>query len=201
MRVSGGRWRGRRLRMDRRLVVRPTADRVKEALFSILALDVPGVLVVDLCCGAGGLGIEALSRGAVRAVFVDRDRRSLELTAANLAACGADPATYRLVRSDARRWLAAAGRDVAGEDVLVVADPPYGTGLAAELAAGIGDLALRVPLRAAALEHAAEEMLPSVGPLVPDRRRYGRTALTILRPDESEPAGAGEPGAEPPPGS
>ncbi len=90
MRVIAGSWKGRRLKSPASDAVRPTTDRVKEALFNILGPDVTGCLFVDLCCGAGGLGIEALSRGAAGAIFVDQAPRSLNSARANLEICGAD---------------------------------------------------------------------------------------------------------------
>jgi len=79
MRVIAGMWKGRRLKSPSGDEVRPTTDRVKEALFNILGPDVRDCLFLDLCCGAGGLGIEALSRGAAGAVFIDLSRKSLAL--------------------------------------------------------------------------------------------------------------------------
>ena len=89
MRVCGGRWKGRQLRSLRGTVLRPSTERVKEAIFSILGSRVVGATVADLCCGAGGLGIEALSRGAGFVYFIDLAPAALRLVRANLARCGA----------------------------------------------------------------------------------------------------------------
>lgn len=180
MRVVAGRWGGRRLRAPRGRAVRPTTDRVKEALFSILGAEVAGARVADLCCGAGGLGIEALSRGAAHAVFVDRDRRSLEAVRENLTACGAEPACYSVVAGDAVAWLSAA--TPAEGPWFVLADPPYGSGLATRLAdvlAGRGDEGCFL---AVVVEHAADEV-PAADGWLGDSRRYGESYLTILRPE------------------
>src|SRR3954451_107880 len=89
MRVIAGQYRGRRLTAPRGETTRPTSDRVREALFSILG-DVTGVRVLDLYAGSGALGIEALSRGAAEAAFVDSSRRAADAIRANLRAVG-DP--------------------------------------------------------------------------------------------------------------
>ena len=134
VRVVAGRWRGRRLTAPTGELVRPTTDRVKEALFSILGDAVQGALVLDLCCGSGSLGIEALSRGAGRAVFVDREQRALAAVRKNLAACGAMPADAEVVVGHAVAWLSGPGFSPGGVPWLLLADPPYGRGLAAGIA-------------------------------------------------------------------
>lgn len=125
MRVVAGQSRGRRLVAPEGSTTRPTSDRVREAVFNALvSLDaIEGATVADLFAGTGALGIEALSRGAAHATFVERDRRALAALRANLDATGlADRAS--VVVGDVQRWVddeAAAGRGVD----LVLADPPY----------------------------------------------------------------------------
>ncbi len=106
MRVVAGEFRGRRLRAPRGRRTRPTADRVREALFSMLG-DVAGARVLDLYAGSGALGIEALSRGAASAVFVERDPRAVAAIRRNLDASGAEAAVRR---QDALRFLGARRR-------------------------------------------------------------------------------------------
>jgi 16S rRNA (guanine966-N2)-methyltransferase len=185
MRVVAGRWGGRRLAAPRGDAVRPTTDRVKEALFSILGERIVGAQVADLCCGAGGLGIEALSRGAEHAVFLDRDRRALDAVRRNLAACGADPACYSVLAGDAVAWLT----DVpAGpRPWLVLADPPYGSGLVPGLAAVLAARAAERVVALAVLEHDATEE-PRPEGWRADPRRYGESRITILRPAAGEEA-------------
>jgi 16S rRNA (guanine966-N2)-methyltransferase len=120
VRVVAGEFKGRRLRMPRGAPTRPTADRVREALFSMLG-DVTGARVLDLYAGSGALGIEALSRGAVSAVFVERDARAAAAIQANLDTVGAEA---EVSRQDA---LAFVGRDGRSYD-LVFCDPPYDSG-------------------------------------------------------------------------
>jgi 16S rRNA (guanine966-N2)-methyltransferase len=120
MRIVAGEFKGRRLRMPRGAPTRPTADRVREALFSMLG-DVSGARVLDLYAGSGALGIEALSRGAESAVFVERDQRAVAAIQANLDAVGANA---ELRRQDALGFLARAD----GTFDLVFCDPPYDCG-------------------------------------------------------------------------
>ena len=120
MRIVAGEFKGRRLRMPRGAPTRPTADRVREALFSMLG-DVTGARVLDLYAGSGALGIEALSRGAESAVFVERDARAAAAIQANLDAIGAEG---EVSRQDA---LAFVRRDGRSYD-LVFCDPPYDSG-------------------------------------------------------------------------
>jgi len=180
MRVVAGRWGGRRLRAPQGDAVRPTTDRVKEAVFSILGPEVVGASVADLCCGAGCLGIEALSRGADYAVFVDRDRRALAAVRANLESCCADPSCYRLVTADAAGWLA--DLQAAEDPWLVLADPPYGSGLVGRLSEILARRVTEGIVTTAVLEHGADDR-PQPAGWIGDRRRYGESHITILRPD------------------
>jgi 16S rRNA (guanine966-N2)-methyltransferase len=127
-----GSFKGRRLVAPRGTRTRPTADRVREALFSMLG-DVEGAFVLDLYAGSGALGIEALSRGAEAAVFVERDGPAIAAIERNLAAVGVDA---KVLRQPVERFLAAA----AGSYDLVFCDPPYD--FASRLA---GTLAERLP--------------------------------------------------------
>ena len=121
MRVIAGAYKGRRLHAPRGEGTRPTADRVREALFSILA-DVVGARVLDLYAGSGALAIEALSRGAASAVLVERDPRAVEAIARNVEATGA-PAVVR--RREVMAYLASMAAAGDGPFDLVFADPPY----------------------------------------------------------------------------
>lgn len=182
MRVIAGLWRGRRLRAAPGRELRPTADRVREALFSILGPWIPDAAVIDLYAGTGALGIEALSRGARSVTWVERDPRRVALIRDNLAALGvADPSpAARVVRADAAAFL----RGVAPEPRLVLlADPPYRLGAPA-LLDWIADHPSGYAV--AALEHAAAEepgrALAERGFAHADRRAYGNVGVTVLRP-------------------
>jgi 16S rRNA (guanine966-N2)-methyltransferase len=117
MRVVAGAFKGRRLQAPRGSRTRPTADRVREALFSMLS-DVSGARVLDLYAGSGALGIEALSRGAAAATFVESDPRAVAALRRNLEAVGSEAAVRR---QDALRFLGRAR----GPFDLVFVDPPY----------------------------------------------------------------------------
>src|SRR5687767_587568 len=121
MRVIAGRYGGRRLQAPRGAATRPTSDRVREALFSILGGRAAGARVLDLFAGSGALGIEALSRGAASATFVDSAPAAIAALGANLEALGV-PAEVK--REDALRWLRTASAGARQYD-LVFLDPPY----------------------------------------------------------------------------
>ncbi|MCL2556723.1 MAG: 16S rRNA (guanine(966)-N(2))-methyltransferase RsmD [Firmicutes bacterium] len=125
MRVISGKFKGRKLFSPNGDRVRPTADRIKESIFNILtskdALD--GVLVLDLFCGTGGLGIEALSRGAKKIVFADIDLESLEFTKKNLQHINAELSEYEIYHADYTLAL----KKLEGKNFdLIILDPPYG---------------------------------------------------------------------------
>lgn len=167
MRVIAGEFGGRRLKMPKGDQVRPTADRVREAWFSILGAAIPGARVLDLFAGSGALGLEALSRGATSADFVERHRLSLAALKANIAAL--DVGGSAVVHStDAMKFaatLAPGAYDVA------FADPPYATPHAEELVA----LFRKSPFaRILSVEHASSEVIAG-----DDTRRYGDSAVTF----------------------
>jgi len=121
-RIIAGDYRGRRLVVESD-ATRPTSDRVREALFAALdaRVDLTGMTVLDLFAGTGALGLEALSRGAASAVFVDEDRRAVEGLHANIAACAAGERST-VARQDAASFL----RGTPGRFDMVFCDPPYG---------------------------------------------------------------------------
>jgi len=190
--VIAGEAKGRRLTGIRSSAIRPTSDRVREALFSALGAAVPGARVLDLYAGSGALGIEALSRGAASAVFVDSDREAVAAIRANLALTGTDDRAS-VVRLSVASFLAA-GRH--GPFDLVFLDPPYAQGppvqdLEALVAGGLLDGGASV-----VLETRGPELIPPVeGLAVVSRRRYGDTTLVFLRP--SGPERVPEQGPEP----
>ena len=131
MRVIGGRSRGRRLAAKLPKSVRPTSDRVRESIFDILGSQggVEGLRVLDLFCGSGALGVEALSRGAASATFVDLDPDALDAVRENLTAVGLDDADATLVRAALPGWLRTGiGNQNPGTGHaydLALCDPPY----------------------------------------------------------------------------
>jgi 16S rRNA (guanine966-N2)-methyltransferase len=167
VRIVGGEFGGRRLVVPRDARVRPTADRVREAWMSILGSALDGARVLDLYAGSGALGLEALSRGAESATFVELNPPSLTALRANIDALGvADRSTVH--RGDALRF---AGQLEAGAFDLALADPPYTADAAHRLVA----LFRRVPFaRILSVEHRADQH-----PGGDDIRRYGDTAITF----------------------
>jgi 16S rRNA (guanine966-N2)-methyltransferase len=170
VRVVAGEFRGRRLAAPRGRRTRPTAERVREALFSMLG-DVSGARVLDLYAGSGALGIEALSRGAQSAVFVERDPRAAGVIERNLASLGLD---QPVLRQDALRFLA---RDEGMCD-LVFCDPPY------DSASGLaGPLAERLPAltpQGARIVTESDKRMPLELPFpLLTERTYGDTRIAI----------------------
>jgi 16S rRNA (guanine966-N2)-methyltransferase len=122
VRVIAGHFKGRRLKTPSWEGLRPTSDKLRETLFNILAGRVEGASVVDGFAGTGAIGIEALSRGAARVLFIERDRRAAALIAANLASCGVKQG-YTIECGDVASVLRRAPRGT--EHSLVLLDPPY----------------------------------------------------------------------------
>jgi 16S rRNA (guanine966-N2)-methyltransferase len=171
MRIIAGQWRGRPLVSPPGQATRPTADRVREALFSMLASRLgsfEGLKVADLFAGSGALGLEALSRGAAHCVFVENDRAAVDAIRANLAALGASGEVL------ARNAANAALPDVVD---LAFLDPPYGSGLAAAVLAGLP----LAPGGWASVETARGEAVAAEGFEVDAERSYGKARITLLR--------------------
>ncbi len=183
MRVIAGHWKGRRLQALPGQAVRPTTDRVKEAMFSVLGPRIHDALIADLCCGAGGLGIEALSRGARRVSFVDLSRESLQQTAANLERCGCDETRYQLRKTDAVAWVRRAAGERWQHPLFVLADPPYHTDVAQRLLTEVFALPPDVPLVVFVLEHGPTTTLaiPEAQRRRCDQRVYGQSRLLFFR--------------------
>jgi RNA methyltransferase, RsmD family len=170
MRIVAGQWKGRRISAPAGTAVRPTLDRVREAWMSILQLDLPGARVLDLYSGSGALGLEALSRGARSADFVENASLSLAALQANIASLGAENLA-RVHRVPSLRYVKALA---AGEFDVTFADPPYAEGEAAKLA----EVWIKTPFSAIlSVEHASGAAMPAGG----DTRRYGTASITIYR--------------------
>jgi 16S rRNA (guanine966-N2)-methyltransferase len=174
MRVVAGRYGGRRLVAPPGSATRPTSDRVREALFSVLGGSVQDARVLDLYAGSGALGIEALSRGAASVVFVDRSPHAITAIRANLKALGIDADVRRL---EARAALRTASARADAYD-LVFLDPPYRR--AAELGRELSEAlpAVLAPRARVVSESDRRDPLELDFPLV-DERRYGDTVIRI----------------------
>ena len=182
MRIVGGRLRGRTLVAPKSNAIRPTADRLRESLFNILAHGhgdpVTGARVLDLFAGTGALGIEAISRGAAFALFVDDGPEARALIRSNVEALGLGGVT-RIFRRDATRLGAAHPNPPFS---LVFADPPYGRGLAEAALASARAGNWLSPDALVVVEEAAEaHFAPPEGFDVSERRVYDDTELIFLR--------------------
>ena len=184
MRVITGTARGVRLLTPQGQDTRPTADRVKEALFSVIQFDIPGARVLDLFGGTGQLGIEALSRGAAECVFIDRRADAVKLIRENLALCRLEDRA-RVRQGEALPYLRS------GEKFdIVFLDPPYASGL---LAQALTDIAAFDICRAHGIiiaESAADTVLPAMPPPYTLYReyRYGKIKLTVYHRGGNEDA-------------
>jgi 16S rRNA (guanine966-N2)-methyltransferase len=173
--------RGRRLVPMKGLEIRPTSDRVREAVFDKIGQDLKELQVLDLFAGSGALGIEALSRGAEHAVFVDRAAQALRLIEKNLRQCGLLHAAS-LIRQDLRRGLPRRLRSGAPHETLVFVDPPYRQGLIPPVLTALGGSEILAPGSLIVAETAWDETLsvPTGALQLLDSRRYGDTCIHLL---------------------
>ncbi len=175
MRVDSGIYKGRKLIENKYDHIRPTTDKVKQALFVKLQFFVPNKKVLDLFCGTGAIGIEALSRGAESVLFVDKDFRSCNLTKENLKNLRINA---KVVKCDAVKFV-----EVCKEKYdLVILDPPYKSGLyekiLPKLKPILNDGAIIV------CEHASNDTFSYLPFKVFDEKKYGNITLTYLEKDK-----------------
>ena len=191
MRVIAGAAKGRRLQAVKGQATRPTADRVKEALFSILGsrFDLSGAILLDLYAGNGGVGIEALSRGAERVTFVEQHAATCRVLRQNLSHCGLQERGIVMCVSVQRGLRAVSQEGVTFHGAFI--DPPYGRDLAAESLAQLAALSLLDDGAWVMVEHHADDALgSSYGPLhLTDSRRYGKTCLTLFQANAMNASG------------
>ncbi|ROQ92342.1 16S rRNA (guanine966-N2)-methyltransferase [Desulfosoma caldarium] len=190
MRIIAGRFRGRTLRRPKSHGVRPTADRVREALFSILGQRVRDSRVLDLFAGTGALGLEALSRGAACAVFVDQHREALAVLRSNVDRCGVTFPEVEVLAVNVPVALSRLAAQKRRFD-LIFMDPPYGLGWIPKILALLD--AVAAPDALIIAEHHEKDAVPdrvSLWHLV-DRRRYGTVCLTFFARMDEAPEGEG----------
>lgn len=181
MRITGGEFRGRVLKTPRGDRVRPTQDRVREALFSMLMAEITGARFLDLFAGTGAVGLEALSRGAAEATWVEGDKGVHRLAVQNVTDIAGAESARNVVCGDVMRWIRTGGRGLSFN--IVYADPPYilarDSGLA-EIAAALranctiapgGLLVTEMPIGAPVPDLEGWEVLRD--------RTYGKTRLVI----------------------
>lgn len=184
MRITGGVHRSRPLRAPAGDRTRPTSDRVREALFGILAArrTLEGMRVLDLYSGTGALALEALSRGAARATLVERSRPALASIAANVSALRLE-AQVRVVGGVVEQSMSSISREAPFD--LVFADPPYALVANGSVVRALDSLTQSGVLSADALlvlEHGKEDASPAIrGTSLEDARRYGDTVIAFYR--------------------
>lgn len=188
MRIVAGRFRGRALRAPPGRVTRPTADRVRQALFDMLmhapwaGRDVmEGAQVLDGFAGTGALGLEALSRGAAAALFIESDRNALSALRDNIAACGAQP------MAQVRAWnmTRLPPRGAAPPAGLVFLDPPYGRDLPAAALATLERGGWIAPGALLIVETAADEIPPVAPERLLAQREHGAARLSVWRHEDA----------------
>lgn len=180
MRVIAGEWRGRKLIAPKGEATRPTADRTRETLFSMLTSRLGSfaeLAVLDLFAGSGALGLEALSRGAARCSFVEQDRAALDALEANIAALGARPRCHVRAASVFGMGPAANTFD------LILMDPPYGSGAGSVALDKLGRLGWFAPSAWIVIETAREEAVAVGGYRLDADRAVGSARLHLLRPE------------------
>jgi 16S rRNA (guanine966-N2)-methyltransferase len=176
MRVIAGQWRGRPLVAPKGDATRPTADRTREALFSMLVSRLgsfEGLAVADLFAGSGALGIEALSRGAATCLFVEQDRIAVDALKANLAKLGA--------RADVRAGSVMALGPAPAPLDLIMMDPPYGSGAGNVALDKLARLGWTSASTWVTIETAKQEEIDLPGFQVDVTRVHGKARLTLLR--------------------
>lgn len=173
MRIDAGKFKGRRLIEKKYDHIRPTTDKVRQALFVKLQFFVPEKTVLDLCCGTGALGIEALSRGAKSVIFVDKDARSAALTKSNLASLGDKSKVFKC---DALKFVQTTDEKFD----LILFDPPYKSGLYDKVLPIISQRGLLTANGILVCEHAYEDKFNYSMFEVFDEKKYGDTVLTYL---------------------
>ena len=176
MRIIAGTWRGRPLVAPKGDATRPTADRTREALFSMLVSRIgsfEGLTVADLFAGSGALGLEALSRGAASCVFVEQDKAAIAALRANVAKLGA--------AADIRAQSVLALGPASAPLDLVMMDPPYGTGAGAVALDKLTRLGWIGPATWVSIETARDEAVTVSGFAVDADKIYGKARITLLQ--------------------
>lgn len=182
MRIISGTSRGRRLLTPWRQSIRPTSDRVKESIFNILGKEVEWKVVLDLFAGTGNLGIEALSRGANRVVFVEKGRQALRLIQKNLLQCRMEGRS-EILPKDVHRAIGILRQRQESFD-LILMDPPYGKGLIQKTLMKLNSERIYHEDSILIIEHDRREPLPDVigGWELIRQRKIGDTVISFLKP-------------------
>ena len=185
MRVTGGRSKGRLLASLKGLSIRPTSDKVREAVFNILGQDNTGLKVLDLFAGTGSLGIEALSRGALWALFIDNSHLAIKTIRKNLKLCGFENSGFVLKR-DLIKGLPLKHPLVKNGIDLVFMDPPYGKDLIIPMLKKLSEARILASTSIVVAESLIKDKLPNrLGNLhLLDTRIYGRSKIDMYTSED-----------------
>lgn len=181
MRIIGGEFRSRLIAMPKGVKIRPTQDKVRQAIFNVLA-DVNGKRVLELFAGSGAFGIEAISRGAAYAVFVDNNFRCAQTIRENLDSLRIEVNYYDIIRTNALSVFPGLAKDEEKFD-LVFMDPPYHLGMAKKCLINIDSYDILAPNSRVVVEHSKKDILETgLKSIIPEKQRsYGDTVITIFR--------------------
>lgn len=176
MRVIAGKYRGKILKSPKSANIRPTGDKVKQALFTKLQFFILDTTVLDLFCGSGALGIEAISNGAKRVYFVDKDIKSINLTKQNLEGIIED---YKILNCD----YSVALNTIKEQLDLILVDPPYASGVYEDVLNEIHNKNLLSDEGIVVCEHPKEMQIKTNKFIMFDKKTYGTVALSFYRKD------------------
>lgn len=184
MRIVGGEYRSRLIAMPKGVEMRPTQDKVRQAVFNVLG-DISGRKALDLFAGSGAFGIEALSRGARYATFVDNNLRCAETIKDNLESLNIKGSKYDIIRTNAISVLSRLAKEEEKYD-LIFLDPPYYKGLAKKCLINIDSCDILSPIGIIVAEHFRKDGLPQdLKAIVLDKqKKYGDTLITVFRKAE-----------------
>ena len=185
MRIIGGKYKGLKLLPPDSIIIRPTSDRLKESLFSIISsnkykIKIDSSNVLDICSGTGSLGIEAFSRGAVAVYFIDKDHRSINLIYKNISKLKIDEqidSNIKIIKSDATKAL----KNIKKIFQIVLIDPPYNTNITEKCLFKLKELNLINQQSYIFAESSKTEDFNYYGYQILDIKIYGNSKLTILK--------------------
>jgi 16S rRNA (guanine966-N2)-methyltransferase len=181
VRIIGGELKGKRLYSIRGTAIRPTADRLRESVFNILFSCIRDAIVLDLFAGTGAYGIEALSRGAESAVFIDNNKAAISAIKKNLASCAYDN-RVRIINWDIRKNLNCLNFFPYNRFNLIFLDPPYDLGMVDLTLSHLGGSDCMAKEALVIVEHSDRETISKERNefAIKDQRRYGKTLVSFL---------------------
>lgn len=185
MRIIAGRFKGHHLVSFKADHIRPTTDRVKESLFNKFQFEIEGARCLDLFCGTGNLGLEALSRGAQYVIFVEKNPKSILITRGNIEKLRVDTSEYKIINQDVLAFL----KKYDGEafDIIFI-DPPFTQKMAHDVMLALSESTAFKPGTLIAIESAAQERMDDRYGVFHryDFREYGDKILSFFTPDQEE---------------